>query len=339
MFFSIGKSTNKILSQVAPELHLDQGWNKTGNVYYKGYCITQDLHSKVKAKDFTEETGNYTIIDLDNHCLYHDNARSYPLYFSKDTASNIYFESSEPVWYNGYITYNKQWQWGIPKPITAPSQEYNFDAIVDKSCGILLATCENLNTDLPLVVPDTNGVDTACVASALDYLSIPYETQTGSSYNEQFTWGYKQVLKLDYPHMQGTGFCGDECLLRNPKYCQLLLNAHNIDLTKEFDKIKQSYMLGFFNRYYRNKIHLDKDENARLNVKNQIVNDYQMWHINDTITFTPFKNIELIDLSLCADADTIIRQVTHAELSFAIIKRLNPTNLQRVRMHKNGVVA
>ena len=93
-------------------------------------------------------------------------------------------------------------------------------------------------------------------------------------------------------------------------------------------------------RVRKSKSHEEKkDENARLNVKNQIVNDYQMWHINDTITFTPFKNIELIDLSLCADADTIIRQVTHAELSFAIIKRLNPTNLQRVRMHKNGVVA
>ena len=57
---------------------------------------------------------------------------------------------------------------------------------------------------------------------------------------------------------------------------------------------------------------------------------------DSTITFTPFRDREILKTCLHADPDTIIRQCVHAELSMEIIRRLNPGNLESLSQNKNN---
>ena len=68
-----------------------------------------------------------------------------------------------------------------------------------------------------------------------------------------------------------------------------------------------------------------------------LLNDFQMCHAGETITFTPFRNINMALECFRADPDTMLDQVIHAGVSKEIIKRLNPKNTALISKYKNDV--
>ena len=65
-----------------------------------------------------------------------------------------------------------------------------------------------------------------------------------------------------------------------------------------------------------------------------IVHDFQVWHLHKTLILAPFKHMNNLQL-LNADNDTLIRQVTNAELSKSIMEKCNSTLLQLIDEQKN----
>jgi hypothetical protein len=59
--------------------------------------------------------------------------------------------------------------------------------------------------------------------------------------------------------------------------------------------------------------------------------------VDNTITFTPFRNTAMALECFRADPDTMLDQVIHAGFSKDIIRRLNKRNLELVSTHKNDV--
>ena len=354
MFFKI---CNKTKSETFPfsrtivfndyTLFLDLGWQEYNNIYFKGYCIGKSLYEKVQALDFAEDPGNYCIIDLRaNPSIFTDDSRAFPLFYKPTTISNHFFDNAESVWVDSTVEY-KDNQWHFVnyknKQTFSNSDFISYDKCVDTVCEELLYSCKNLQTNLPIRIANSHGVDSVAVQSALDYLQIKYEPVDANSGLKNFaSWGYNQIFVDHKPHVQATGFCGDELVLRNPMYCHWLLKPHNINLIDEYNKVRDSYMLGFYQKKYKNKILSDNVyfhniADSRSHVYNVASNDFQMWHFNNVITFTPFRNLKLAKKLLQADPDTVIKQVVHADLSFDVIKRLNKKNIQLITHNKNNV--
>ena len=351
MFFHISNKThidNSYLSQKSTIndfiVQTDLGWNRYENTIYKGYCLGKNLHDKVAKKDYAKETGNYIIIDLDNPAVYYDDCRSFPLFLNQNTLTNIEIESVDQIWLDSDVFFNNGWNsvYNHENDIKFDSTKpyYNFQSIVDYVCDYMVKSVQDLQIDLPIYVADSNGVDSNVVRSAFDYVGKSYELVQSTDDKEEL-WGYKQLHYSQTPHLQVTGFCGDEIMLRNPQYVQWLLKPFGIDITDEYDKYNHTYMLGFFNTKYRKKIKdipydLSTKEKSFNHVKSWVSNDYQMWHIDNIITFTPFRNSKLIELQLYAEPDALIRQCVHADISFEVIKRLNPNNLSKITKNKNN---
>lgn len=328
---------------------LDAGWHTMDQILYKGYCLDRPLEQKIIDRDFREETGNYVILNFaDDGCsIHYDNSRSFPILYDKQTVTNHKVEGLTAVWFDGAVYYeNDQWHFhhrheNVVK--YSGHQDYlNKQQLADMWCAHLINACEKLETDLPIMCADSNGVDSLTVKSALDYCGKEYTSVKESpSTKAHLGWGYNQLFETDRPHVQATGFCGDELLLRNPLYCQWLLDSSNVDLVKEFDKTEHSYMKGFFNKRYREKVSAEVGKFPEFkqgyeHTANVSLNDFQMWHTDNTITFTPYRNTKMALKSLQADCDTILDQVIHAGVSKEIIQRLNPYNLTLLSKHKNN---
>ena len=141
-----------------------------------------------------------------------------------------------------------------------------------------------------------------------------------------------------------TGYYGDEFVLRNPYFVNHILSNCGVDLNKEFDTRPDCYMKQFYDKNYRHKtdkakqdhsLAFDSLDQARKHVFNIMVNDFQIWHFGTTSNIIPFRNFELARILLHADCDTIIKQVTGAEISLAIINRLSPKRARDISKIKN----
>lgn len=327
---------------------LDSGWQVKDNLAYKGYVLNKNISEKVEIKDFSEETGNYVILDLDSeHVLHTDGSRSFPLYYNDKTVTNIELDKTNAVWFDAGVQYcNNQWQY-----ISNPHRRLVFDEtqpcyttneVVDFVCEYMVKYCKGMPDNLPILVAKTGGVDTTLIQSALDYCNIQYSLVRETDFLKSSLWGYRQLYQSDSAHLQITGFCGDEILLRNPLYCHWLLQPFNTDLIAQFAKNKDAYMSGFFNQSYKKKITncSEKFTNRKQAIEHTydvVINDFQMWHYNQTITFTPFRNKDLLNYVLYADQDAILSQVIHGDISLKVIERLNKNNLKNVNRYKNNV--
>lgn len=356
MFFSISTQTlTTDINILTQRLHkngfhlaLDQGWIYTKDFVYKGYCLNQSLKQKVEEKNFSPSPGNYTILDFSNGCIIHtDDSRSYPLAFNNNTVTNLHVQELQSVYLHGTVMYqDKQFidVYDNKRKIRykQQAQDLTFDATVDYVCEYLINACKHLKTDLPLYAPVTRGVDVALVSSAFDYVGRQYTTlhQMPAKQSKVSHWGYHQLRHNNQPQMLLTGYCGDEFLLRNPKYCQWLLQPYEIDLVAEFDKVQSSYMKKFFDKHYVHHLLAIQEQPmtkkaAGNRVLTMLENDYQMWHLDKVLTFTPFRNMQFAQSLVNADADTILKQVIHAEVSRSAIQKLNPKQLQAISEHKN----
>ena len=322
---------------------LDEGWKKLEDHHYKGYSLGMPLEDMIRSKNFKEQKGNYCIISTKDPALYHDDLRSFPLYIDKDRCSNSEFDTAKKIHFPSTVYHDNTWQEKFSGygDLQYNGESFSFDKLIDLVCERLVSVVEQVDSGLPLFAANTFGVDSTIVRSVFDYVGKQYKLVRREQKGDDQDWGYRQLYQTDEPHMQITGYYGDEMMLRNPTYCQWLLMPHGIDLASEYAKVDKSYMLGYFNKNYKHKLAKDPytfdDVGTAVNhVLDWLSNDFQMWHKDHTITFTPFRDREIMKACLHAEPDAIIRQCVHAELSMEIIRRLNPGNLESLSQHKNN---
>ena len=93
-------------------------------------------------------------------------------------------------------------------------------------------------------------------------------------------------------------------------------------------------MRNFFDLVYREKCKKVEPVNVD-KVGEMICNDIQVWHINNTMIFTPFKDKRLLSLLEC-DSDIIIDQITDGKLSKTVIEHFNKDLLKQLDHSKNN---
>ena len=71
------------------------------------------------------------------------------------------------------------------------------------------------------------------------------------------------------------------------------------------------------------------------NTLNVNLNDHQHWHLDNTLTFTPLKDLEITKIMLRMPQEDIVAQIFDGMISKELIRRNFPDLLQFVNRHKN----
>jgi hypothetical protein len=200
------------------------------------------------------------------------------------------------------------------------------------------------NNTLPLKVHLTGGVDSMLVYSIIESVTNDYEFIFENRYQWDYFWccnfkviqkhwSYTQVHHYIEPTFLASGAVGDSFMLRHPIVVALWLKFHDIDLCDfEFPKGTESNLISHIqnriakstviNDYYEQIQGLTHNE-FKLFVLNIIVNDFQHWHIGNTYTFTPLKDLNIANIMLNLKVEDSLGQLSHSEISKSIISNNN----------------
>jgi len=302
----------------------DQNWTREGFVFSKGN------HANWCRLDFSD---NKVVIE-------HNSQRKFPLWIDEDSCSNIdgkgeYLPADAKVMYDNewHITYDTLWN----QDEKTLQEDKAFMLVRD----ILIDNVTKFvdSNKLPLVAPDSDGLDSLLTRSVFDHLGVTYEffqiknkqTKLQKFLTNKF-YGFNQIQEFDQPTCLLSGFDGDAYLLRSPFYNQMLISQ---DLVEVYDNTSECYTKYYFDQVWRNKC-MTTEKESKNKVKQWIYNNIEVWHLNHTYIFSPFKDARLLDLLDC-DEELIIEQQLHGNLSRKLIEYFNPSLLSKIGREKNIV--
>ena len=158
-------------------------------------------------------------------------------------------------------------------------------------------------------------------------------------------WGYKQIHLWKNPSLLLTGANGDENLMRSPATITLLLMHYGLDLLDilrsdhyHYLYLTASKLEPLYKSQRENTEYIDLCADYQKLAK-QILNinlhDHQHWHYDNTLTVTPFKDLELCKLMLSLPKDDLFDQVLDAGISKELIKLNDPDLLDSLSTQKN----
>jgi len=353
-------------------LNFDLGWEKINfantTVFFKGYILNRDslkdnLQSIIRDNSHSLD-GNFTAIIcyIDHIIITHDINRSYPLWYDNNIITNLK-TCKHSLFANKFIKLDYNFNIELLN-VNLKEQKYEtllYDDAVKKIYNILANKFELflLHNKRPLKIFLSGGTDTLTLYSFLkkftnNFEIVDYEYKKFTKfykanwhehikkfwgYNQMHTWGDKPVSLI-------TGGCGDEYMLRGPRTLYLMAQHYNINVVELLEENKECYHYKYFSREYNLKIFntpVDQlfekiKSNKNLVIKyilNELQNDHQHWHIDETIFFTPFKDIEIANIILQLDKNGFISQITDAKINKDLILLNDPNDLKILSKYKN----
>lgn len=317
-------------------LRLNRVGNSDWNIFFdSGWQVSEAQVSKRSLGD------SVTIDYSDTLRITHSSPRIFPIYYTDSTMASFSFDGADLLPIDAHIEYEDGLRPAYQKNFWDRNldQQLNYQQAVDLTKRVIIDNILKLKLKEKVYLPDQNGVDTLVIRSALDYCNVQYELFNFKDklptlsrmgvYMARQHWGYTQISEFN--GVLATGFYGDEFVLRNPLYVYHLLKQRGVDLIEVFDDMSDCYMKKYFESYRRKLIDNGTDKQKLMTM---IMNDFQIWPINDTHFMTPFRDMRLMSL-LNADTDTVIKQITNAEISKSLIKEFNHTYLDRIDRFKN----
>ena len=343
----------------------DPGWTLVEDtqtkILYKGYVDYNDI-SNILHDNINNCTGNFTVFE------YNKNTKKLQIKTGKTRAYRIYsqpgqfitnFEKTEyPIWSDNTLTIGQQLTIGneynnIIGNTDVDTLDYN--GTLDYIDSILLAKTKSFleTSEFPLKVFLTGGVDCTLVYSYISKLTNDYKfiTELVIEFDEFICKNLThvrhnvelgtQIHCWNEPCSLMSGAPGDEFLLRNPLICQIWCDYHGYDLYSHLDDHHDAYMYKFFKKHMKpfdsssSLKHLPKDEFIR-ELCNRNVNDPQHWHLGNTLTWTPLRDLDIFKQCLALSFDDGIKQVVNGQISKDLIARNNPELLSMLSKYKNN---
>lgn len=374
MFFSISKSVKENFPNqfVVGDfiINTDAGWKqKVTNEYvaiYKGYvddAQLTDILPELVAQTIPTRLGNFCVIVVDRitHILKisSDLYRSFPIYYNHKEVTNLE-QLSNTVYTDNIITVSKDLSVEYPLKsnfdLIGTIDEWSMSEsnIVDSIDAILTEKTKNFikYNHLPIKVHLSGGVDSLLVYSYLQKYTDNYELVMCQHLDyDAFwllnsnvitkNWGYNQIHHWRDLCILTSGAPGDEFMLRSPTTVDRYLKHRDINI---LDILKEdSLHYKYFNRpkhieifkdqvTYRNLSHGD----LYRNLCDTIVNDWQHWHLGNTLTWTPLRDLRIFKLMLKLPESSAIRQITDSSISQQLIERNFPGGSKLLSDQKNS---
>jgi hypothetical protein len=351
-------------------LNCDAGWTnietKYGTAYIKGYCHERSFDTAFAEELFEDIeprfTGNFLAvlarlsgtIDITN-----DVTRSTPIWRNDTVVGNIDMPDATNVWSTNTATITAteitEQDWDNLSPHNLPT--YNLETAANRIDEILTEKFmwlkDNANN---IKIFYTGGIDTLLCISYLRKLGIEHELVTAEHYDyDKFNcnfekeiktnWGYRQMHYWREPTYLVTGACGDEFFLRGPATANLMLMHLGLNMTTllkpehyHYHYFREAEKYNIYNSQ-RQDPHIKSIITNKKSVTDYILgmclNDHQHWHLGNTLTFTPFKDIRILSTMLEMEKTDLAFCIADARLQRTLIARNNPALLSCLDQYKN----
>jgi hypothetical protein len=335
MFYYIGNECD-LLEQVDAGLFLDKGWSQHNSAWYKGYSTECNLSENIdNILNGYKPKGIWCAISLIDgmYKIHHSEICNFP----HDNITNLY-------------------NFGPVNPVLEFNNSVNsIDVVVDDIVSILVNTCTGYakyNPDI-LNIWCTGGLDSVLLLAICEKANIPYNLYAHkSSYSSHVEYETSLIkhVKHEFPNYKfmsvfsdrtvlATGYNGDSIFCRHPEQINLLTNSlglHAQDIVKA-----HHYVYPYLRRQLHKKIEpiIMTEEEVKIKLSHQISNWHSVWHLDNTITFTPYHEIELFKMVLTLPIHELIEASMDGTIQKKAIESCNPDFLQLVDNQKNTTLS
>jgi hypothetical protein len=353
MFFYIGNDNPfQALTQIEPNLYLDKGWSSKESIWYKGYSTDCKISEKLEdiLQGYQPE-GKWCVIH--NNYVYHSKFRGFPLYQLDNQITNIQLD--------GYTF--------VPCKLVPPNVDttINLDEASIIIGDILLENTKNFfkynDIGTSFNVLFSGGLDTLSSWAVLDnvtknYVLEAYVPDLNKKYNfvhdilgrireyesdlmdkvSNDHWGYGISSFYTNTNWYLTGFYAEVIQFRDAEAIHALANYKG----KYIDELAEptDYLYWFLKRpsldkYKKEMLHFDDDQSLKRYLYDTVFVDYQMWHFDNNMTFSPFFDIRIADTMMKLSINDITKNSLTGITQRKIVERFNSQLLLILAEFKN----
>lgn len=349
--------------------------NQEKLVLFKGYADEYDLSDLVESEsvNYSTVTGNFCLLIYSKTKntieIKSDRYRSFPVYLEPGKEVTNLYRLTETVYTDNTITINKDFSHSIcqtdiigeinQSPLSANEGLDIIDSILEQKTKNLLAQQQALPMAfrLPIKVFLSGGVDSLLVYSYLQKHTNDYSLVKAAhvdytdfwlknSHHITSNWAYKQIHHWAKPTILSSGAPGDEFMMRSPGNVNLWLLHHNTNLNSVNTDPKNLHY-SYFNLQKHQKLiqeqsvlsgRMQKMTKKMLQwyLCNMNLNDWQHHHIENTLTWTPLRDLEIYKTILRMPYDTVLGQILDSKISKALITRNNKALTGLISDQKNS---
>jgi hypothetical protein len=360
MFFSINKLPQENFSHYWQlgnfAISTDAGWHlkelKNYSVVFKGYLDDGNIEDSLCAIVDSKQpllTGNFCALALNQLTgqllIKSDIYRSFPIYISDSGITNL-VPASRTAWTDNLITVNPDFsiieeQFDVIGSCDATKVSTVDD--IDRQLTNKFLSWKKFN-QLPIRVFLSGGIDTLLVYSYLKKLNIDHEIVWNSHIDHDDFWlanhgsiinywGYTQIHHWKEPCVLVTGAPGDEFMLRGPTTSNLYLMHHGLSILQLLASQEPFYHRDYFSldkhvvllgKQMTKFTPYDSDSDMIWNLCNINVNDWQHWHLGNTLTFTPLRDLTLFKMFLNLPLELAKKQIMDSTVSQMLIEKNVP---------------
>lgn len=354
-------------------LNTDAGWHRidaNGHVFiYKGYADHLRLHDNLFSINDNQQEGNFCIFDYDisnglisiKTSLY----RSFIIWHDRNKHCLTNFDTGpSTIWTDSTISVDQDlevYEDKIDLIGNIDTKEISKEELIDRVHRRLTDRVQsflNNNDDRPLRVFCSGGIDSMLVFSYIksntDRFEMVYQNHVDwdifwcrnqNHIRNQF-WAYQQIHHWARPCFLSSGAPGDEFMLRSPVTANLWLKHHGTSILQELEKNNGDLL---HRRYFNRTKHIeifkqqDHDDHYKTFKKsemyrelcNNVANDCQHWHLGNTLTFTPLRDLKIFKMFLRLPVDDGLGQILNSSISKELIALNDPDLLNYLSDVKN----
>ena len=376
MFFSIAQQTKQNYPHQYQlgsfVVNTDSGWHthQSGpySVVYKGYVDHDHLSlamDKIISQSTPEFLGNFCALIYNTNTgslkIQTDLYRSFPIYVSNSEITNL-VKYDRTIWTDSVIEINSDLTVNETKvdvigeidttPITLEQALNEVDTILDQKAQQFIKF-----NHYPIKAFLSGGVDSLLVYSYLQKHTNDYELVKCQhidfdhfwlmNYSDisQY-WGYAQIHHWIDPCILTSGAPGDEFMLRSPTTADLFLKAQGISVYEMMQQPEWQNCLHYlyFQRDKNLKIFETQTLDSNLHTTKQLfwhlcnilLNDWQHWHIGNTLTWTPLRDLRIFKILLRLNTGDAIDQIMNSRFSLELVEKNYPGLSKVVSDRKNA---
>lgn len=328
-------------------LYLDDGWEESNGAWYKGYSLDGKLSESISdIVNGARPNGIWCVIL--NGVVYHPKLRGFPLFTNGVEYTNL------PKFDRTNSAYTL-----IPQtsPYAAVDREklISLDDAAEKVAAILVDNSTNFvkfNSYPSVTVLYSGGIDSATTWAAFGKASDTYQFKISNpvSFTRAYSsllleylknhWGYRMTSTFN-ESCYTTGFYSEVMQFREVS-SSLILAAYLKANNKDVSLSSTDYLYHFMKRdsvaANAHKFTTVAATEAELFAMlfGTTLYDYQMWHIDNNIHFSPFYDIRIPEVMAQLSVDDLYLNCKTAIVQRKVIALLEPHILSLVADFKNA---
>jgi hypothetical protein len=374
MFFSIGRSPKINFpnqNQIGDIfINLDEGWRYTKieskRVFFKGYLdfgLLEESINQIILDETPKLSGNFCVIIIDQNIeIKGSKYRSFPIYYNDQEVTNL-VQLDKNIGANCIAKFDFDLKptietFNILGSITTDT--LSFEQSVNLIDSLLSNKIESFlkYNQLPVKIFLTGGLDSMLIYSyikkytsnfeLLNYQHFEYDYFWMQNYTDiKKFWAYNQLHHWREPCMLAVGTPGDEFMMRGPLVGNAYLRHFNSGIMEslKMDKFKNCIHFDYFQKESNKKIYAEQQKqsatfkNLQLlthYICHNVYNDFQHWHLGETLTYSPLRDLDITKIILRTDMESVQNQIMDGAISKALMAGNDPNLLEYISPQKNS---